>query len=254
MLGGVSMVRSSFNSRLDPTLIPLVPDLSYENLLWSQALTYVAGIDEAGRGALAGPVTAAALVLPAALEIAQSLAGVRDSKQMTPSQRERWATEIKLQAVSWAVGTASPQEIDAIGILPATRLAVQRALDLLEPTAEHLLLDYLLLPEYPLPQTSLIKGDQRSLSIAAASVLAKTARDAWMCELEVQFPGYGFAVHKGYGTERHLVALERLGPSVVHRKSFRPVSDYSQSRFQKMNAVAMEKITARRRIKKNASE
>ena len=248
------MARSSINSRLDLTLLPQAPDLSYESLLWSQALTYVAGIDEAGRGALAGPVAAAAVVLPADLEIVQRLAGVRDSKQMTPSQRERWAAEIKLRAVSWAVGTASPQEIDAIGILPATRLAVHRALDLLEPVVEHLLLDYLLLPECTLPQTSLIKGDRRSLSIAAASILAKTARDAWMCELEVQFPGYGFAVHKGYGTHRHLAALERLGPSVVHRKSFRPVSDYNQSRFQKMNAVTMEKITASVRIKKNACE
>lgn len=248
------MARSSANSWLDPTLLPQAPDLSFESLLWSQTLTYVAGIDEAGRGALAGPVAAAAVVLPADLEIVQRLAGVRDSKQMTPSQRERWAAEIKLQAVSWVVGTASPQEIDAIGILPATRLAVHRALDLLELEVEHLLLDYLLLPECTLPQTSLIKGDRRSLSIAAASILAKTARDAWMRELEEQFSGYGFAVHKGYGTERHLAALERLGPSAAHRKSFRPISDYNQSRFQKMNAVEMVKITASVRINKNASE
>lgn len=248
------MARSSTHSRLDPTLLPQAPDLSFESLLWSQTLTCVAGIDEAGRGALAGPVAAAALVLPADLEMAQCLAGVRDSKQMTPSQRERWAAEIKLRAVSWAVGTASPQEIDAIGILPATRLAVHRALDLLQPVVEHLLLDYILLPECTLPQTSLIKGDRRSLSIAAASILAKTARDAWMRELEVHFPGYGFAVHKGYGTERHLAALERLGPSAAHRKSFRPISNYNQSRFQKMNAVEMEKITASVRINKNASE
>jgi ribonuclease HII len=214
----------------------------------------VAGIDEAGRGALAGPVVAAALVLPADTAITDHLPGVRDSKQMTPSQREHWAAEIKRQSVSWAVGKTSPQEIDMIGILPATRLAAQRALDLLDLAVDHLLLDYLFLPECPLPQTSLIKGDQRSLSIAAASVLAKTARDTWMRALEEQFPGYGFAAHKGYGTSRHLAALERLGPSAVHRNSFQPLAGYNQSRFQKMNAVVIENTTATMMINKNAIE
>jgi ribonuclease HII len=210
--------------RFDPTLLPCSPDLSLEAPLWSAEVAFVAGIDEVGRGALAGPVTAAALVLPRDPTVISILKGVRDSKELTPFQRAECAERLRQVAVCWGIGHASPAEIDTLGIVQATRLAMQRALDLLAPSPEHLLLDYLCLPECPLPQTSLIKGDARSLSIAGASILAKTARDALMCELDLQYPGYGFAGHKGYCTRDHLCALERLGPCPSHRSSFAPVA------------------------------
>lgn len=181
----------------------------------------MAGIDEAGRGALAGPVSAAAVILPSRLDLLQSLSGVRDSKQMTPAQREYWRTQILNLAVGWGIGFASAEEIDLLGILPATRLAAMRALVGLSCLPDHLILDFLFLPDCPLPQTSLVKGDQRSLSVAAASVLAKTARDAELVALDAQIPGYGFARHKGYGTAAHCTALAQLGPSPVHRRTFR---------------------------------
>lgn len=196
------------------------PDLSFEKTLWQAGVRTVAGIDEAGRGALAGPLTAAAVVFPTDDALPILLSGVRDSKQMTPAQRSYWADHIQRLAVSWGVGFASAEEIDLLGILPATRLAVMRALEHLNPAPKHLILDYLFLTECSLPQTSLVKGDQRSLSIAAASVLAKTTRDAFMVTLEQQVPGYGFARHKGYGTAFHRTALERLGLSHVHRRTF----------------------------------
>ena len=210
--------------KFDRALLPDEPDLSFETALWNAGIETIAGIDEAGRGPLAGPVAAAAVVLPPGLD-AVCLAGVRDSKQMTSRQREAGAARIRQSARAWGIGFASAQEIDALGILPATRLAVQRALDALSVTPEHLLLDCLLLPEVATPQTSLVKGDCRSLGIAAASVLAKTARDAWMRACEAQHPGYGFAIHKGYGTAAHRAAIERLGPCTLHRKTFRLLAE-----------------------------
>jgi len=204
----------------DLSLIPPEPDLSFELLLWQAGLEAVAGVDEAGRGALAGPVAAGAVILPPLPGMAQNLRGVRDSKQMAPEAREIARELILNQAIAWGVGFASPEEIDQLGIVPATRLAACRAVESLSLQPGHLLLDYLFLPELVLPQTALIKGDCRSLSIAAASILAKTSRDAWMRELDQTFPGYGFATHKGYGTRAHRRALERLGPSPVHRLSF----------------------------------
>jgi ribonuclease HII len=204
----------------DLSLLPPEPDLSFELGLWKAGLTAVAGIDEAGRGALAGPVAAAAVVLPPETGIVKCLKGVRDSKQMSPNQREIARNIILKYAVTWGVGFSSAEEIDQMGILPATRLAACRALETLIPPPAHLLLDYLFLPEIPLPQTALVKGDCRSLSIAAASILAKTSRDALLCELELAYPGYGFASHKGYGTLAHRAALQRLGVSPVHRLSF----------------------------------
>jgi ribonuclease HII len=144
---------------------------------------------------------------------------------MTASQRSVWAECIKKVAVGWGVGYASQAEIDACGILPATRLAMQRALEQLLVAPQHLLIDALRLPLVKIPQTALIKGDVRSLTIAAASVLAKTSRDALMCELDVVYPGYGFARHKGYGTRFHQQALQRLGPCAIHRRSFAPVKN-----------------------------
>jgi ribonuclease HII len=201
----------------------IFPDLSFETELWANGRRHIAGIDEAGRGALAGPVAAAALILPQLLNIKAKLSGVRDSKQMTPNQRENWVRVLRAIALAWGVGFASHEEIDALGILPATRLAARRALESLAVRPDHLLLDYLKLADVDLPQTSLVKGDCRSLSIAGASILAKTARDALMRELDGQYPGYGFATHKGYGTAAHLGALARLGPCPEHRLSFAPL-------------------------------
>lgn len=210
-------------SRFDPTLIPPAPNLDFENHFWDAGIQTIAGIDEAGRGALAGPVAASAVILHPGVKTPRDLNGVRDSKELTPAQRESWSRSIPGAALACGVGFATPGEIDALGIVPATRLAASRALQSLAVPPGHLLLDYLFLPNNPLPQTSLIKGDARSLSIAAASILAKTARDALMRELDGQYPGYGFAAHKGYGTAAHREAIDRLGPSPVHRMSFAPM-------------------------------
>jgi len=206
--------------KFDPALIPAAPDLSFEAALWAQGIHFVAGVDEAGRGALAGPVTAAAVILPANPSIAQKLSGVRDSKQMKASEREVWQQRIRLAATCYGIGFASHLEIDDIGIAPATRLAVQRAVDQLTISPQHLLVDYLTLPELSIPQTALVKGDMRSLSIAAASVLAKTARDAHLRRLDDEYPGYGFARHKGYGTQEHIERINSSGPCPIHRRSF----------------------------------
>ncbi len=198
-------------------LLPF-PTLEFERNLWNDGFTRIAGIDEAGRGAWAGPVAAAAVILPANPSLTLSLNRVRDSKLMTPLARETWAPRIKESAVGWGVGFASAEEIDTLGIVPATKLAAMRALEDLLP--DFLLTDYLIFREIDLPQTALVKGDQRSLSVAAASVLAKTARDAMMRELDSQYPGYGFARHKGYGTRLHQEALKKLRRCEIHRKSF----------------------------------
>lgn len=200
--------------------LPPCPNLAFEQALWKAGVRLVAGIDEAGRGPLAGPVAAAAVILPADPQVEERLQGVRDSKQMSPSARQAARLRIIEAAQAWGVGFASAQEIDELGIFPATRLAAQRAMDGLALYPEYLLLDYLFLRESSLPQTSLIKGDCRSLSIAAASVLAKTARDAVMLELDAQYPGYGLAAHKGYGTVAHRQAIRLLGPCPIHRRSF----------------------------------
>jgi len=214
--------------RFDPSLIPNIPHLRHENALWVNGALWIAGIDEAGRGALAGPVSAAAVILPKLSSIAQDLEGVRDSKIMTPTQRESWMVIIKETAVSFGVGLASAQEIDTLGIISATRIAASRAINNLAIDPDWLLLDYLHLPDIPILQISLIKGDMRSLSIAAASVLAKTTRDAILIQLDDQYPGYGFAKHKGYGTKSHTEAIKRLGPSPVHRMSFAPIRRRTQ--------------------------
>jgi ribonuclease HII len=169
------------------------------------------------------------VVLPDDPAIMAVLDGVRDSKELTPALREAWAGQIKKVAVCWGVGFASSHEIDTFNIVGAIHLAAQRALKSLSHAPQHLLIDYIFLPDNPLPQTALVKGDARSLSIAAASILAKTARDAQLCALEGEYPGYGFVQHKGYGTPGHLEALGRLGPCPIHRYSYGPVRDvYNQ--------------------------
>jgi ribonuclease HII len=209
--------------KFDRSLIPPSPDLSFECDLWDKGLRCLAGIDEAGRGAWAGPVTAAAVIFPPDPGLLARLAGVRDSKQMTPLERSAWVVPIQREALAWGTGFATAAEIDEVGILPATRLAVARALAQAVLKPQHLLVDYLDLPEISLPKTLLVKGDARCLSIAAASVLAKTARDAWMTQADALFPGYGFAAHKGYGTAIHQAALADLGPCAIHRRSFAPL-------------------------------
>jgi ribonuclease HII len=200
-----------------------VPSLVAERFLHAQGMLAVAGLDEVGRGCLAGPVVAAAVILPLDDGCEADLAGVRDSKQLSAKQRERLAEVIRARAVAWAVGQSDVATIDALNILRATRLAMHDALRRLAVAPAALLLDALRLPDSPLPQLPLIKGDQRSLSIAAASILAKVARDALLCDLDAAYPGYGFARHKGYGTAEHLTALARLGPCAQHRRSFAPV-------------------------------
>lgn len=199
------------------------PDLKFEGDLWQGGLTPVAGFDEAGRGAMAGPVAVGAVILPADNpHLPWILACSRDSKQMTPRQRELCAPLIKETALAWSVAFASAEEIDAYKIVRATRLAGMRALEALSLSPAYLLTDFRLeLPESEIPQTSLPKGDQRSLSIAAASILAKTTRDALMRELDTQYPGYGLGQNKGYGTQAHRSAMVRWGYSPIHRRSFK---------------------------------
>ena len=208
----------------DRAEIPPSPDLRFESALWQSGVSRVAGIDEAGRGAWAGPVAAGAVILPVDPAVAGRLASVRDSKQMLPAARVFWAAEIRSVAMAWGVGLASSAEIDMLGIVPATRLAMRRAVAALGIFPGHCLIDALRLPDLAAPQTALIKGDARSLSIAAASVLAKTARDALMEAYDAQYPGYGFAQHKGYGTALHWAALQQKGPTAIHRGSFAPVA------------------------------
>ncbi|CAG0984412.1 Ribonuclease HII [Anaerolineales bacterium] len=198
------------------------PDLFYENNLWF-SWQYLAGLDEAGRGALAGPVCVGAVILPHDSPLLlQTLSGVRDSKQLTPRRREKLVPCIKQVALAWGIGFASAVEIDELGIVPATRLAANRVLEAMPILPDFLLTDFRLeLPELDLPQAALVKGDQRSLSIASASVLAKTARDALMIEQDVRFPQYGFAHHKGYGSLAHRLAIAKFGFSPIHRKTFR---------------------------------
>ena len=198
------------------------PDLSHEKHLWTH-FKRIAGLDEAGRGALAGPVAVGAVILPEDEPLLfQALAGVRDSKQMTPLGRERLAPRIREVALASSVAFASAEEIDSLGIVRATRTAAVRALSALALMPDYLLTDFRLeLPQLELAQTSLVKGDARCLSIACASVLAKTARDEWMRELDSQYPGYGLGKHKGYGTQAHRSAMKRLGLSKIHRQSFK---------------------------------
>ena len=203
---------------------PFVPSLLHEGRLWSQGYRRIAGLDEAGRGAWAGPVVAAAVILPASRpDLLQRLAGVRDSKQLSPARRETLLEAIQTQALTWGVGQVAPAEIDALGIVPATRQAMHQALASLSPAADYALIDYLPLPDLDLPQFSLPKGDVRVLSIAAASIVAKVIRDQLMVQLDDRYPGYGFARHKGYGTPQHRAALQALGPCAIHRLSFAPL-------------------------------
>lgn len=208
--------------------LPITPHLFFESRLWDRDVLYVAGIDEAGRGALAGPVAAGVVILPSRMDLCAVLSDVRDSKQMSAEARFEWGGQIKSVALDWGVGFATNEEIDQIGIISATHLAIKRALDKLQITPQHLLVDFLDLNHISLPQTSLVKGDCRSLSIAAASVIAKTSRDILMKEYDHQYPVYGFAKHKGYATALHLDRIQQYGASPLHRLSFASFNQHLQ--------------------------
>jgi ribonuclease HII len=195
--------------------------LRYEKKLRALGITRIAGIDEAGRGALAGPVVAAAVILPEKFRHKK----LNDSKQLLPELRQEIYQElVRRDDTKWAIGIVDSVEIDAINILRATHKAMRLALDALNALPDHVLIDGLPVLPFPLPQTALIDGDCVSLSIAAASVIAKVTRDTMMREFCARFPEYCFSQHKGYGTELHLLKLHEHGPCPIHRRSFEPVA------------------------------
>lgn len=201
-------------------------NLDFETAVLNQTgLIHIAGLDEAGRGAIAGPVVAAAVILP--LDLPGKLAllsGVNDSKQLTAKKRDSLFDLIIEHALAYGIGSSSAGDIDQIGIIPANVQAMQQALVQLQTPAQYLLLDgRMRLKNVPLPQQSIIKGDQKSLSIAAASILAKVSRDREMVALDERYPVFGFAQHKGYCTRQHESALEKYGPCPIHRQTFAPI-------------------------------
>ncbi len=204
------------------------PTLQEEMALCEQGYTLVAGLDEVGRGCLAGPVVVAAVILPLQLPLADlytRFAGVNDSKQLTAAARARLYDVIMQHALAVSIGVGSVELIDTCNILQATKYSMRDAIKNLAPAPQALLLDALLLPDVALPQRAIIKGDALCLSIAAASIIAKVTRDRMMHELHAVYPDYGFAQHKGYGTPAHLVALRQYGVTPHHRRSFAPVRE-----------------------------
>jgi ribonuclease HII len=195
--------------------------LRHETLLWGKGVRLVAGVDEAGMAPLAGPVMAAACILPRDYRPR----GIDDSKKLDRAERERLAEDIRRNAVTWALGRAEVAEIDRLNVYWAGILSLRRAVLGLSPRPEHLLIDARTIRDLDIPQQGIVHGDALSLTIAAASILAKTARDALMEELDGRYPGYGLARHKGYPTLEHFDALKRLGASPVHRRSFAPVRE-----------------------------
>jgi ribonuclease HII len=193
---------------------------SFEQALWDQGIELVGGVDEVGMAPLAGPVIAAAVILPRGTRIR----GVNDSKQLTPEERCALEPQIRAVAVAVGIGRAEVHEIDSINIYQAGLLALRRAVLQLAPAPQHLLVDARKLPELKMPQQPIIKGDAKSITIGAASIVAKVHRDRLMSELDREYPGYGFASHKGYPTPEHLKALEELGACPLHRRSFAPVA------------------------------
>ena len=196
------------------------PGFLFEEQAFAAGFRFVAGVDEVGRGCLAGPVVAAACILDPQKPLPKYL---NDSKKLSAERRDEIAAELRENALCLAVGRVEADEIDRINILEATKAAMLKAIAALDPAAEYLLIDALQLKLSPLPQRAIIKGDSISASIAAASVIAKTFRDALMAEYAAEFPEYGFEKHVGYGTKHHLDALRRHGPCTLHRKTFRGV-------------------------------
>ncbi|HCJ51846.1 MAG TPA: ribonuclease HII [Gallionella sp.] len=187
----------------------------------NQLSILICGVDEAGRGPLAGPVSAAAVIL----DPANPIPGLNDSKKLSEKQRDKLALLIRERALAWAVAYASVEEIDRLNILQATLLAMQRAVQALSIQPQQVLVDGLYCPQTGIPSEAIVKGDSKVAAISAASILAKTDRDALMLQLDAQYPQYGFSIHKGYPTAAHLAALRAHGASEVHRKSFKPVRE-----------------------------
>jgi len=200
------------------------PNLDEEDKLKSQGYELIAGIDEVGRGALAGPVVAGAVILPHPANLSW-FGLVRDSKELNYRKRESLFDLINKEAVAVGIGIIPPQVIDSINILKATRLAMMQAVEKLAKQPTFLLIDRLSLSQCPIPQRGITRGDKSCLSIACASIIAKVTRDRMMEELDIIYPGYEFAQHKGYGTRKHLSCLQKLGPSPIHRLYFAPVRD-----------------------------
>ena len=200
------------------------PSFAEEKLLRAQGYRFIAGVDEVGRGALMGPVLAAAVILPDSFR-ARWKSRVRDSKQLTHKEREYLYDFIKEVAITFGIGESSNEVIDSIGIARATKLAMIAAIRQLNPSPHFLLIDYVHLEETSLPQKGITHGDSLVFSIACASIIAKVTRDRLVTEMDKDFPGYGFAGHKGYGTEEHLKCLREKGPCRLHRRSFRPVTE-----------------------------
>lgn len=201
---------------------PPVDLLTFEQQARKKGYRLIAGIDEAGRGPLAGPVVAAAVILPEGLRIAE----VNDSKMLNSQTRERLFDVIMAQALAVGIGMAEPEQIDRINILQATRQAMLEAVVNLSRQPDYLLIDGITTIDSPLPQKTIKKGDSHSLSIAAASIIAKVSRDRLMCDMDALHPGYGFAGHKGYGSASHLQAIRLLGPSAIHRMTFGGVKEH----------------------------
>jgi len=218
----------------------------FERALWQKSLARVAGVDEAGRGPLAGPVVAAAAILPAKWAEAglpRELEGLNDSKQLTEMQREKFFTFITTCGeIEFAISEVDAAQIDEINILQATHRAMNDALAKLNPQPQHALVDGRPVKTMRVPQTAIVKGDACSYSIAAASVLAKVTRDRLMLEFDRQFPEYGFAGHKGYGTEQHLAAIAAHGPCPIHRKSFAPLKPKKQVTCPQMTQIFTDGI------------
>ena len=208
-----------------PKTARTLPDFSIEMEIADGSELLVAGVDEVGRGTLAGPVVAAAAILPGPVPSQYKLL-VNDSKVLSAAMREKAFTWLVDWCVSYGVGACSVDEIDSMGIVASTKQAMLRAIVELDPQPDHLLIDAVQLPDVGIPQTSIVKADARSQSAAAASIIAKVTRDKLMANIfDQEYPGYGFASHKGYGTEIHMLALKELGASPIHRRSFKPVKD-----------------------------
>ena len=192
--------------------------LAYEKELYTQGIHLIAGVDEVGRGPLAGPVVAAAVILPKACKIP----GLNDSKKIPKSKHKEIYEAVLQNAIAIGIGIKDNHVIDQVNIYEATKLAMMEAIGQLEPQPQHLLIDAMRL-DLPIPQTSIIKGDANSLSIAAASIVAKVTRDQMMEEFDKEYPGYDFAQNAGYGTAKHLAGLDKLGVTPIHRRSFEPI-------------------------------
>jgi len=201
------------------------PSFSEEEELLARGIKFIAGVDEVGRGSIAGPVVAAAVILPDSLNVSW-LGEVRDSKQLSPVKREILANHIRKTAISIGIGAVNHRLIDTLGIVRANKLAMKLAINRLLPVPQYLLIDYLHLPAVPLPQKGITDGDCKCFSIACASIVAKVARDNMMVRLDRLYSGYRLAENKGYCTEEHVVGLSRLGPSPIHRRTFQPVMYY----------------------------